>query len=155
MSLQSDCVLSNTKLWFEKAVPQPSLQNFTTQVGVHFEEVGEMIDEITGIDLRTESLLVQAREALSALGDHLKANSGCISIRPEDEVNFLDAICDQVVTGTGVAHMLHYDMLGAMTAVNESNFSKFVDGQPIFNENMKIMKGPDFFKPVLSPYIKR
>lgn len=148
------CTLLDTKTWFEKAVPVPTLQNFTTQLGVHFEEVAECIDELTGTDTRTEQLLILAHEALSALGDHLKANIGCVSVLPDNEVNFLDALCDQIVTSTGTGHMLGYDMVGAMTEVNLSNFSKFDDkGMPIFNESRKVMKGPAYRKPVLSPFL--
>lgn len=150
-----NCTLLDTKTWFEKAVPTPTAQNFTTQLGVHYEEVCESLEELTPNDLRTTNLINEASEALSALADHLKANAGCVVVLPDDQVMFLDALCDQIVTATGTGHMLGMDMVGAMVAVNVSNFSKFVDGNPIFNENMKVMKGPDYAKPVLSPYLPR
>lgn len=33
---------------------------------------------------------------------------------------------------------------GALAEVNRSNYSKFEDGEPVFNENMKVMKGKDY-----------
>ncbi|MNL46424.1 hypothetical protein D3C87_1691330 [compost metagenome] len=66
----------------------------------------------------------------------------------------LDSICDQIVTGTGVAHTLDYDIVGAMTEVNRSNFSKFDDaGLPIYNEQGKVMKGPNYSPAELSAYL--
>jgi len=49
--------------------------------------------------------------------------------------------------------MLGYQIHGAMLEVNASNFSKFVDGEPVFNEDRKIMKGPDYFKPDLKKFL--
>ena len=34
----------------------------------------------------------------------------------------------------------------AVGRVNKSNWSKFVNGKPIFDENGKIAKGPDYVK---------
>ena len=64
-------------------------------------------------------------------------------------------MCDQIVTAIGVGYMLDFDMVGALTEVNSSNWSKFEDGEPIFDENGKIAKGKDYFKPELAKYIKR
>ena len=147
--------LQHTDNWFRLAVPTPTAQNFTTQLGCHYEEVVESLDELLPSDRRTEILLKDAQEALSALADHLKANTGCVVVMPENSLLFLDALADQIVTATGTGYMLGFNVPGALHAVNVSNFSKFVDGLPIFNENMKVMKGPDYVKPELTPYLKR
>lgn len=147
--------LQDTALWFNLAVPTPTTQNFTTQLGVHYEEVHESLEELTPNDMRTSILIQEASQAMSALADHLKANTGCVVVLPEDQVLFLDALCDQIVTATGTGYMLGFNVPGALDAVNVSNFSKFVDGLPIFNENMKVMKGPDYVKPELTPYLTR
>ena len=48
--------------------------------------------------------------------------------------------------------MLGYDMDAAIDEVDRSNWSKFdEDGKPIFNENGKVMKGPNYTKPKLKP----
>ena len=42
------------------------------------------------------------------------------------------------------------DIEGALKEVADSNDSKFDDeGRPIFNEQLKIMKGPNYFRPQL------
>ena len=42
-----------------------------------------------------------------------------------------------------------------MDEVNDSNFSKFEDGQPIFDANRKIIKGSGYRKPNLEPFLKK
>ena len=64
----------------------------------------------------------------------------------------LDALCDQIVTAVGVAHMFGMNIEGAMDEVNRSNFSKFVDGKPVFNEHGKIIKGPNYTPPDLTGF---
>lgn len=148
-----NCTLLDTQTWFKKAVPEPKAKNFSTQFGVHLEEVAETLEACSGASHTSQVLLELAIDHLKQLGDHLKANEGSILVH--DPKEFLDGWCDQIVTATGTAYMWGADIVGAMTEVNRSNFSKFVDGKPIFNENMKIMKGPDYFKPELSPYLPK
>ncbi|MFA7188482.1 MAG: nucleoside triphosphate pyrophosphohydrolase family protein [Sphaerochaetaceae bacterium] len=147
-----NCTLLDTKTWFEKAVPEPTGKNFSTQLGVHLEEVAEMLQALEGRTPAVVHLLQDAISALDTLGEQCKADQNSVDV--VDPLEMLDGICDQIVTATGVAHMLGYDVVAAMTEVNASNFSKFdAEGQPIFNENQKIMKGPNYFKPDLAPYL--
>lgn len=152
-----DCTLSRTKEWFEKAVPNPELKNFNSQLGCHFEEVQELLGPLQGSDEYTNGLLVAAESAIARLSTHLKNSSSTVLvfIAPEDQVEFLDALCDQIVTATGIAHMSGHNIVGAMNEVNGSNFSKFEDGQPLFDTNRKIIKGPGYRKPNLQPFLKK
>lgn len=145
--------IEGTSLWFKKAVPKPNTKNFTTQLGVHVEEFYEMLIELTPQDDSTRQALADTVEAVKHLATHLKQHGG-VHVEPENHIGFLDALCDQLVTATGVGHMSNFNIVGALGAVNVSNFSKFDDnGDPIFDENMKVTKGPNY-KPVdLSPYI--
>jgi hypothetical protein len=147
-----DEIFESTALWFQMAVPSPTSKNLHTQLGVHFEEVAEMLQALDTDDLKTCALLLRAEVVLSELADHLKGSDDLIKVK-QGETEILDALCDQIVTGIGVGHMLDYEMQSAMEEVNNSNWSKFVDGQPVFNENQKIIKGPDYFKPDLKPFI--
>lgn len=157
MSENIKCVLSTTKEWFEKAVPEPALNNFNAQVGCHCEEVAEMLYVMNGADDNTNDLIVKATLAMDKLAIHLKHNSTLplIVIEPDEEIDFLDALSDQIVTAVGVAHMQGYDIVGAMNEINESNFSKFEDGQPIFDDNRKIIKGKNYRKAKLEPFLKK
>lgn len=149
-----NCTLLDTFSWFVKARPEPTKKDFSTQLGVHLEEVTEMVEALQGSDHTTQVYLELAVDHLRQLADHIKANEDAVTIG--DPLEFLDGICDQIVTATGVGYCSGYDVVGAMTEVNRSNFSKFdADGKPIYNENKKIMKGPDYFKPNLVPFLTK
>lgn len=148
----TDCTLLDTANWFQKARPNPSVQDFSTQLGVHFEEVREMTLALTGRTPEIQAVLDTVTANLHQLGDLLKADPNAVDVA--DPLEMLDGLCDQIVTGTGVAHTLGYDILGAMDEVNRSNFSKFdAEGNPIFNENKKVMKGDNYFKANLLPFL--
>ena len=66
------------------------------------------------------------------------------AVRLESEMATDQALADQVVTAVGVGHTLGIDVPDAAGRVNASNWSKFVDGQPVFDENGKIAKGPSY-----------
>lgn len=133
--------------WFKKAVPEPNHKNIHTQIGVHFEEVAEMLLALSGDDEQTEVLLHNAYISNHLLANHLKNNVGALNLDMSNEakIELLDALCDQIVTATGVGYMLGMKLPMALEEVNASNYSKFVNGEPIFNENLKIMKGPNYF----------
>ena len=98
-------------------------------------------------------VIADTRLALNALADRLKSYGEDTYVREEDRVELLDALCDQIVTATGIGTFLGMNVPGALSEVNRSNYSKFVDGKPIFNENQKVMKGPDYTPPTLTPFI--
>lgn len=126
--------------WFEQAVPVPTDTNRRVQTGVHFEEVAEML----------ESLRLPTSE-ISKLATALK--KGEMDLPYPDRLELLDSLCDQIVTAIGVAHMFDLDVVGGLKEVDASNWSKFVNGKPIFDENGKIKKGANYFKPNLEKFI--
>lgn len=143
--------VSQILAWFQKAVPTPAKKNFNTQTGVHFEEVAEMMDALSGDDAESARRLNAIRKELHLFATDMKA--GTIQVSIKDPVEFLDAICDQNVTGIGTAHMANVHVVPGLQEVADSNDSKFDEnGNPIFNEDMKIMKGPNYFKAKLEPY---
>lgn len=148
-------VIDNIFSWFKKAVPEPNHKNIHTQIGVHFEEVAEMLLTLNGGDDQTEVLLHNAYLANHLLAEHLKSNVGALDLDMSNQakIDLLDALCDQIVTATGVGCMLGMKLPDALDEVNKSNYSKFVNGEPIFNENKKIIKGPSYFKPSLEFHI--
>lgn len=146
--------LQNTVDWFKKAVPNPISKNIHTQMGVHFEEVAEMLEEIEGIGNEAEVLLSAAQNALHDLALFLKQRDGVVVVRETHRKDMLDALVDQAVTLAGTAYMLHMDVVGGLGEVNDSNYSKFDEnGEPIFDENMKVAKGPNYRKADLTPFV--
>lgn len=131
-------------LWFKKAVPVTSEKTFQVQLGVHFEEVAECVQALEGLDPMACMHLVAARDALTSLGEALK--SGKIAVKISDRGEFLDACADQIVTSTGVAYMANMNIVGAVAEVNSSNYSKFRDGEAVFDANGKIAKNPETYR---------
>lgn len=109
-----------------------------------------MLATLDSKDLETVTAMKTAENALKHLSKLLKQRGELII---GDRLEFLDSIADQFVTGAGAAYLLNMDVVGALDEVNRSNFSKFVNGEPIFDDNLKIQKGPEYFKPDLSKYI--
>ena len=137
--------------FFEKAYPNPGDRNFHTQLGCHFEELAEMVEHLRGKTRVTQALLTQILLAATALSAHLKGNQGVIEV--VDRVGFLDGLCDQLVTATGTGHMARMDIARGFAEVNRSNLSKFGDnGEPILDNNLKLTKGPNYFKPNLKAF---
>ena len=135
--------------WFKAAKPEPTDRGICTQIGCHFEEFAENIEAING----------DAVDIHSAAND-LK-NAG-VKETPDDIAMFvdlihplelLDALCDQIVTATGVAYMMGFDIEGALKEVIRSNNSKMVDGKFEFDDNGKIIKPDSYSEPDLTPFI--
>lgn len=140
--------IASVELWFKRAVPNPTAKNEDVQMGCHLEEVVEMLENISlfSADGSGAEQLQAARESLFQIAEGLKR--GTLRHVVTDRKELLDAICDQMVTGTGVAHMHGMNAAEGLTRVNASNWSKFDEhGQPIFDANGKIAKNPaTYFK---------
>ena len=77
------------------------------------------------------------------------------AIQEEDIVEVADALTDILYVTYGAGHAFGIDLDQCFNEVQNSNMSKLGDdGKPIYNENGKVMKGPNYFKPDLSKYIK-
>lgn len=130
-------------------------KDIQSQLGVHFEEVAEMLEQIhapggTGALLDVD--ISVARKSLEKLATDLKTSDAVIQIK--DRAEFLDAVCDQIVTGTVSARMLYMNPVKALAEVNRSNTSKLTDGKMARDpETNKWVKGPNYTKPNLRPYI--
>jgi hypothetical protein len=147
---------SKTTEWFELAIPNPTKKNAHTQLGVHIEEFAEMCQSLKVIttDAKEDAAWRALTQCANIIADALK--KGEATIVYADQQGFLDSLCDQHVTITGLAHIFGFDFEGAIAEVDASNFSKFKDGKPIFDENGKIAKNPEtYFKPDLTPFLQK
>lgn len=147
-------VVAHIYEWFHKARLKQVEKTKQVQMGVHFEEISEMLQEISTDNPETDLLISKAKQATHNLAEHLKnGEPGLVYINPLDRKNYLDALADQVVTAVGCAYDADFAFTGALEEVDRSNWSKFVDGQPIFDANGKIAKGPNYTKPDLSQFV--
>ena len=77
------------------------------------------------------------------------------AIQDKDIVEVADALTDILYVTYGAGHAFGIDLDQCFNEVQNSNMSKLGDdGKPIYNENGKVMKGPNYFKPDLAKYIK-
>lgn len=132
--------------WFRKAMPYPTDKNRAVQLGVHFEEVGEMCEALGGQDHPLTNELHTAARALKT--------SGVMPGTTIDRKELLDSLCDQIVTAIGVGYTQGFDMIGALDAVNANNWAKFVNGEPQWDENGKIKKPEGHTKVDLTPFLR-
>ena len=71
----------------------------------------------------------------------------------DDIVEVADALGDMlyILCGTMIEHGLQDKMAAVFDEIQESNMSKLGDdGQPIYREDGKVLKGPNYFKPNIS-----
>ena len=109
-----------------------------------------MLETISSVNKDDAKIIASLHDAIVYVANRVKQNGGIVV---KDRVGLLDSLADQIVTATGVGTFLGMNVPGALAEVNRSNYSKFEDGEPVFNENMKVMKGKDYTPPDLTPYI--
>ncbi len=129
--------------WFRVAKPEPNKKDFAIQLGCHFEEYGEMCDSLG---------MYVHKAQIDRFADILKKTDVDVT-KHTDKTALCDALCDQIVTAVGVGCMMGFDMVGALEEVMKSNESKFENGAAVFDENGKIKKGKDYFKPDLTRFV--
>ena len=70
-------------------------------------------------------------------------------------VEVADALTDILYVTYGAGHAFGINLDKCFNEVQESKMSKLdTNGKPIFNEHGKVMKGPNYFKPDLSKFLK-
>ena len=76
------------------------------------------------------------------------------AIKEKDILEVADALTDILYVTYGAGHSFGINLDKCFDEVQKSNMSKLgKDGKPIYNENGKVMKGPDYFKPDLSKFL--
>ncbi len=85
------------------------------------------------------------KEELSELEEAIKNN---------DLVEVADALTDILYVTYGAGHAFGIDLDSCFDEVQRSNMSKLdTNGNPIYNEHGKVLKGPNYFEPNLKKYI--
>ena len=65
-----------------------------------------------------------------------------------------DALTDILYVTYGAGHAFGVDLDKCFEEVQNSNMSKLdLDGEPIYNDKGKVMKGPNYFKPDLTKFV--
>ncbi len=77
------------------------------------------------------------------------------AIKNNDLKEAVDALTDILYVTYGAGHAFGVNLDQCFDEVQNSNMSKLgLDGKPIYNEKGKVMKGPNYFKPDLSKFVK-
>ena len=67
-----------------------------------------------------------------------------------------DALTDILYVTYGAGHAFGINLDKCFSEVQNSNMSKLgIDGKPIYNDQGKVMKGPNYFKPDLTKFINQ
>ena len=85
------------------------------------------------------------KEELEELQEAMKNN---------DLLEVADALTDILYVTYGAGHAFGIDLDKCFDEVQNSNMSKLGEnGEPIYNDSGKVMKGPNYFKPNLSKFV--
>ncbi len=77
------------------------------------------------------------------------------AIDNKDLLEVADALTDILYVTYGAGHAFGIDLDSCFEEVQNSNMSKLGDnGKPIYNDAGKVMKGPNYYKPDLSKFVK-
>lgn len=79
------------------------------------------------------------------------------AVQNNDVIEIADALGDMlyILCGTIIEHGLQYKIEEVFDEIQRSNMSKLgPDGNPIYREDGKVMKGPNYFKPDFSHILK-
>ena len=76
------------------------------------------------------------------------------AINKKDIKEVADALTDILYVTYGAGHAFGINLDKCFEEVQKSNMSKLGDdGEPIYNEHGKVMKGPKYFKPNLKKFL--
>jgi predicted HAD superfamily Cof-like phosphohydrolase len=79
------------------------------------------------------------------------------AVQNNDLIEIADALGDMmyILCGTIIEHGLQHKIEEVFDEIQRSNMSKLDEnGQPIYREDGKVMKGPNYFKPDFSKILK-
>lgn len=110
-------------------------------LGVQQKPIAELSE--SKIKLRYDLMAEENDEYLEAAKDN-------------DLVEVADALGDMlyILCGTILEHGMQYKIEEVFEEIQKSNMSKLgANGEPIYREDGKVMKGPNYFKPNISEII--
>ena len=121
----------------------------------NFEKVGKFMKTF-GQDVKTSSGLSSEKINLlriKLIEEELSELKKAMNEKNLTEV--ADALTDILYVTYGAGHAFGIDLDKCFDEVQKSNMSKLDNtGKPIYNDLGKVMKGPNYFKPNLSKFLK-
>ena len=118
-----------------------SVKKFMQTFGQEVRDKAEFPNEKI-VKLRYELIKEELEELNQAFND-------------KDIKEVADALTDILYVTYGAGHAFGIDLDKCFNEVQKSNMSKLgSDGNPVYNEIGKVMKGPNYFKPDLNKFLK-
>ena len=120
----------------------------------NFESVRKFM-EIFGQEIK-EKAEFPNEKIISLRYDLIKEELGELkeAMNNKDIKEVADALTDILYVTYGAGHAYGINLDKCFKEVQNSNMSKLgSDGKPIYNENGKVMKGPNYFKPNLNKFV--
>lgn len=116
------------------------------------EAFGLGVKETPQADLGKEKNLLRYKLMREENEEYLEAAND------NDLVEVADALGDMlyILCGTIIEHGMQYKIEEVFEEIQRSNMSKLgADGQPIYREDGKVLKGPNYFKPDIETILKK
>ena len=121
----------------------------------NFESVGQFMKTF-GQDIKTKPEIPNAEITnlrLELIAEEL--NELYDAMEEKDIVGIADALTDILYVTYGAGHAFGIDLDKCFTEVQRSNMSKLgADGKPIYRDDGKVMKGPDYSEPDLKSILQ-
>tara|TARA_B100001996_G_C18494642_1_gene529027 strand:- start:343 stop:714 length:372 start_codon:yes stop_codon:yes gene_type:complete len=121
----------------------------------NFEKVGHFMKTF-GQEVKTKPSLSSEKInslRLSLINEELEELKK--AMQENNIVEVADALTDILYVTYGAGHSFGINLDKCFNEVQESNMSKLDEnGEPIYNEHGKVMKGPKYFKPDLTKFLK-
>ena len=120
----------------------------------NFEKVGHFMKTF-GQEVKTNSELSSEKInnlRINLINEELEELKQ--AIEDKNIIAGADALTDILYVAYGAGHSFGINLDKCFAEVQRSNMSKLgADGKPIYNENGKVMKGPNYIKPNLKQFI--
>jgi predicted HAD superfamily Cof-like phosphohydrolase len=123
--------------------------------GTNFELVGDFM-EVFGQEVKDEPEFPDWNTCalrLDLITEEVKELE--VALANENIVEVADALTDLLYVVYGAGHAFGIDLDVCFEEVHRSNMSKLgSNGKPIYREDGKVLKGPEFFKPNLKELLQ-
>ena len=127
-----------------------------------FQDIIKMVNEFMatyGLNVFTSPKADISQETIKLRFDLMKEENEeyLEAAQNGDLVEIADALGDMlyILTGTMLAHGMQDKMEEVFTEIHRSNMSKLDNkGNPIYREDGKVLKGPNYFPPELSTILR-
>lgn len=127
-------------------------ERVSLRLGLITEELAELFRDGFGVEMRTEYVIttggVERKFNEHAMKTGKALDAAEQSGRYRNGVDVADALGDLVYVIYGMALEMGYDLRAVIQEIHGSNMTKLgEDGQPIYREDGKVLKGPNYMQP--------